>query len=59
MTAIKLDFDKQDGLVPVIVTDHETKQVLMLAYMNEEAFQLTKETKQMHYWSLFLLFQYY
>ena len=51
MTAIKLDFDKQDGLVPVIVTDHETKQVLMLAYMNEEAFQLTKETKQMHYWS--------
>ncbi|MBF7094302.1 phosphoribosyl-AMP cyclohydrolase [Streptococcus sp. HF-1907] len=51
MTAIKLDFDKQGGLVPVIVTDHETKQVLMLAYMNEEAFQLTKETKQMHYWS--------
>ena len=51
MTAIKLDFDKQDSLVPVIVTDHETKQVLMLAYMNEEAFQLTKETKQMHYWS--------
>lgn len=51
MTAIKLDFDNQDGLVPVIVTDHETKQVLMLAYMNEEAFRLTKETKQMHYWS--------
>ncbi len=50
LTAITLDFDKQDGLVPVIVMYHETKQVLMLAYMNEEAFQLTKETKQMHYW---------
>ncbi|MBY5034538.1 phosphoribosyl-AMP cyclohydrolase [Streptococcus gallolyticus] len=51
MTAIKLDFDKQDGLMPVIVTDHKTKQVLMLAYMNEEAFEQTKKTKQMHYWS--------
>ncbi len=51
MTAIKLDFDKQDGLVPVIVTDHETGQVLMLAYMNEESYELTLKTKQMHYWS--------
>ena len=51
MTAIKLDFDKQGGLLPVIVTDHETGQVLMLAYMNKESFQLTLETKTMHYWS--------
>ncbi len=51
MTDIGLDFDKQGGLVPVIVTDHETGQVLMLAYMNEETYQLTLETKQMHYWS--------
>ena len=51
MTAIKLDFDKQGGLIPVIVTDHETGQVLMLAYMNKESFQLTLETKTMHYWS--------
>ena len=51
MTAIKLDFDKQSGLIPVIVTDHETGQVLMLAYMNKESFQLTLETKTMHYWS--------
>ena len=51
MTAIKLDFDKQGGLIPVIVTDHETGQVLMLAYMNQESFQLTLETKTMHYWS--------
>ena len=51
MTAIKLDFDKQGGLFSVIVTDHETGQVLMLAYMNKESFQLTLETKTMHYWS--------
>jgi phosphoribosyl-AMP cyclohydrolase len=51
MTAIKLDFDKQGGLLPVIVTDHETGQVLMLAYMNKESFQLTLKTKTMHYWS--------
>ena len=51
MTAIKLDFDKQGGLIPVIVTDHETGHVLMLAYMNQESFQLTLETKTMHYWS--------
>ncbi|CQR25107.1 phosphoribosyl-AMP cyclohydrolase (PRA-CH) [Streptococcus varani] len=51
MTKIKLDFDKQGGLIPVIVTDYQTGQVLMLAYMNEESYQLTLETKTMHYWS--------
>ena len=51
MTAIKLDFDKQGGLIPVIVTDHETGQVLMLAYMNKASFPLTLETQTMHYWS--------
>ena len=51
MSDIKLDFAKQDGLLPVIVTDYKTCQVLMLAYMNEESYRLTLETKQMHYWS--------
>lgn len=51
MTEVKLDFEKQGGLVPVIVTDYKTGQVLMLAYMNEVSYQLTLETKQMHYWS--------
>lgn len=49
--SVQLDFKKQAGLVPVIVTDHLTGQVLMLAYMNEESFTLTLKTKQMHYWS--------
>ena len=40
MTEVKLDFDKQGGLVPVIVTDYKTGQVLMLAYMNEVSYQI-------------------
>jgi phosphoribosyl-AMP cyclohydrolase len=33
----KIDFDKQGGMVPVVVQDYRTKEVLMLAYMNPEA----------------------
>lgn len=51
MTDIQLDFDKQGGLIPVIVTDDQTGQVLMLAYMNEEAYQKTLASKEMYYWS--------
>ncbi len=40
-----------DGLVPVIVQDYKTSQVLMLAYMNEEAFQKTLERGRMTYFS--------
>ena len=39
MTDLSLDFKKQGGLLPVIVTDCQTGRVLMLAYMNEEAYQ--------------------
>ena len=39
------------GLIPVVVQDAENDQVLMVAYMNEEAFQLTVETGRMTYWS--------
>lgn len=48
---IKVDFKKGDGLVPVIVQDHETKAVLMLAYMNEESLKMTMETKKATYYS--------
>lgn len=41
----------QDGLVPAIAQDVGTGEVLMLAYMNEEAFRLTKETGIAHYYS--------
>ena len=40
-----------DGMVPVIVQDYKTDEVLMLAYMNEEAFKTTLETGKMTYWS--------
>lgn len=40
-----------DGLIPVIVQDDTTNQVLMLAYMNEEAYQATLATRKMTYYS--------
>lgn len=40
-----------DGLIPVIVQDYKTDQVLMLAYMNEEAFNTTINIGKMTYWS--------
>ena len=48
---IKLDFKKGNGLLPVIVQDVHTKEVLMLAYMNEESLKKTVETKVATYYS--------
>lgn len=39
------------GLIPVIVQDDASQRVLMLAFMNEEALRLTRETGRAHYWS--------
>jgi phosphoribosyl-AMP cyclohydrolase len=46
-----LDFEKSGGLVPAIVQDDDTGQVLMLAYMNKEAWEKTIATGKAHYWS--------
>ncbi len=49
---MKIDFAKNpDGLVPVIVQDAMTKNVLMLGYMNEEALKKTQETKKVTFYS--------
>lgn len=48
---IKLDFAKGDGLIPAIVQDAETKEVLMLAYMNSRAWEATLATGKANYWS--------
>ncbi|PKF76008.1 bifunctional phosphoribosyl-AMP cyclohydrolase/phosphoribosyl-ATP diphosphatase HisIE [Chryseobacterium sp. PMSZPI] len=40
---MNIDFNKDNGLVPVIIQDNRTLQVLMLGYMNEEAFDKTKQ----------------
>ena len=41
----------EDGLIPVVVQDYRTLEVLMVAYMNEESFNKTIETGRMTYWS--------
>ncbi|MGN0383818.1 MAG: bifunctional phosphoribosyl-AMP cyclohydrolase/phosphoribosyl-ATP diphosphatase HisIE [Eubacterium sp.] len=41
----------EDGMIPVVVQDYKTDKVLMLAYMNEEAFKLTLQTGRMTYYS--------
>ena len=52
---VTLSFDElkkdSDGLVPVIVQDHENGEVLMMAYMNSEAYEKTLATGQMTYYS--------
>jgi phosphoribosyl-ATP pyrophosphohydrolase/phosphoribosyl-AMP cyclohydrolase len=46
-----IDWEKVDGLLPVIVQEDATNEVLMLAYMNEEALTLSLQTNQAHYFS--------
>lgn len=48
---MKVDFEKMGGLVLAIVQDAETKTVLMLGYMNQEALDKTIETKKVTFWS--------
>lgn len=48
---IKLDFSKFDGLLPAIVQDYESSEVLMVAFMNEEAWNATLETGKATYFS--------
>lgn len=49
--ADKIDFEKGNGLVPVIAQDYENKEVLMLAYMNKESFIKTLEGDTAWYFS--------
>ena len=48
---IEPNFAKGDGLVPAIVQDAETNDVLMLAYMNSESWEATLKTGKATYWS--------
>jgi phosphoribosyl-AMP cyclohydrolase len=47
---VKIQYDSQ-GLVPVIAQDQDTKDILMLAYANQEAVELTQKTGYAHYFS--------
>lgn len=48
---MKLDFSKLGGLIPAVVQDYETGEVIMVAFMNEEAWQATLQTGRATYWS--------
>jgi len=48
---VSLDFDKMGGLLPAIVQDAATGEVLMLAFMNREAWERTLATGEAHYYS--------
>ena len=47
----RIDFAKGNGLVPVIVQDYRSHEVLMVAYMSQQAWQKTLKTKKAHYYS--------
>ena len=48
---MNIDFSKGNGLVPVVIQDNNTLQVLMLGYMNEEAFDKTRKEKKVTFFS--------
>jgi phosphoribosyl-ATP pyrophosphohydrolase/phosphoribosyl-AMP cyclohydrolase len=50
VSMLNLRFDV-NGLIPAVVQDAETNEVLMLAYMNVESLRLTMATKETHFWS--------
>ena len=49
-TELDVKFDA-NGLVPAIVQDAESQQVLMMAWMNRESLELTLRTRETHFWS--------
>lgn len=48
---MEIDFDKMDGLVPAVIQDADTKNVLMLGFMNREAYDKTIETGKVTFYS--------
>jgi len=48
---MEINFSKFNGLIPVIVQDYLSNEILMLAFMNQEAWDKTLETQKAHYWS--------
>ena len=48
---MKIDFSKLDGIVPCVIQDAKTQRVLMLGFMNEEAFQKTVTEKRVTFFS--------
>lgn len=51
MKNINIDFKQGNGLVPAIIQDYKSGEVLMLGFMNQEALQKTLESKWVYFWS--------
>lgn len=51
MTEPKIDFAKMGGLIPAIIQDEKTGEILMVAFQNAEAFAKTLATKEAHFFS--------
>jgi phosphoribosyl-AMP cyclohydrolase len=51
MAGVDLDFDKLGGLIPVVVQDYTSGEVLMMAFMNRQAWEETLKTRRATYWS--------
>ena len=47
----EINFEKRNGLLPVVVQDRKTRDILMLAYVNKEALDHTVQTGNAHFWS--------
>ncbi len=48
---MKIDFNKMNGLIPAIIQDNNTGEVLMLGYMNEAAIEKTQQSNRVHFFS--------
>lgn len=48
---MELDFERMNGLVPAIIQDYQTNEVLMLGFMNKEAWEKTLKSKKVTFWS--------
>ena len=51
MEKISLDFEKGNGLIPVVIQDYESNEVLMFAYMSQESFNLTLKNNKTWFYS--------
>lgn len=51
MDEMELNFEKMNGLVPAVAQDWKSGEILMVAFMNKEAFEKTLETGKATYWS--------
>lgn len=50
-TIREIDFEKGGGLIPVVVQDNTTREILTLAYANSESLELTRRTRRSWFWS--------